>query len=92
MDIQKINEYIQKVKWVEAKTYAKTHPHEYTIRYWRKDLDEEFVEFALFIREHGNEEAFYKAKFIYYYHEDGYKYWTMGDPMETTWVLNRVEY
>ena len=29
-----------------------------------------------------------KYNFPYLY-IDGYKYWTMGDPFETTWILNR---
>jgi hypothetical protein len=89
MNRQKFDDYIQKVRWQEAKTYRKTAPHEYTIRWWRKDLEQEFIDVVLFIREHGVKEKFFSKTFIYFYHGD-YKYWTMGDPLETTWVLNRA--
>lgn len=88
MDHNRIDEYISKVYWKEAKTYAKTAPHEYTIRDWRKDLEDTFVEFALYIREVGVQEKFYSRTHTYFYHGD-YKYWTMGDPIDVTVVLNR---
>lgn len=81
--------YVKKVRWQVAKTYSKTWPHAYTIRWWNKELDEEFCRLVLFIRANGVKERFYKAIRPYFY-IDGYKYWTMGDPLETTWVLNRA--
>lgn len=90
MELQRVRSYIGKVYWKTAKTYAKSWPHEYTIRWWRPELDEEFVFVVLYIREHGIEERFYSRKHIYLY-LDGLKYWTMGDPLERTWVLNRAK-
>lgn len=90
MDQEKIENYIRSVKWQNAKSYEKTAPHEYTIRWWRKDLEQDFIDFVLFIRANGVKERFYSKTFIYYYLGD-YKYWTMGDPLETTWVLNRAK-
>lgn len=89
MDIKRFEEYIKKVRWQEAKSYSKTAPHEYTIRWWRKDLEQDFIDVVLFIRANGVQEKFFRKTFIYFYH-GGYKYWTMGDPLETTWVLNRA--
>jgi hypothetical protein len=86
--LEEVDQYIKKVDWKKAKTYRKTAPHEYTIRDWRKDLDDEFVGFAKLIRRIGTEERFYSKTFLYFYHGD-YKYWTMGDPLEATVVLNR---
>lgn len=88
-DLEKFRNYVKSVRWQYAKTYAKSWPHEYTIRWWRKDLDAEFCRLVLFIRANGVKEHFHKAIRPYFY-IDGYKYWTMGDPLETTWVLNRA--
>ena len=83
--------YIASVKWQEAKTYAKTLPHQYTIRWWAPDLDDLFCKIVQLIRDVGVPEKFFKAKYIYFYH-GGYKYWTMGCSIQTrTWVLNRAE-
>lgn len=89
MDIKTFEEYIKKVRWQNAKTYEKTAPHEYTVRWWRKDLEREFIDAVIFIRINGVEEMFYNKPFIYLYHGD-YKYWTMGAPLNTTRVLNRA--
>lgn len=91
MTKERMEEYINDVFWQEAKSYAKTAPHEYTIRWWRKDLDQTFCDIVTFIRENGVKERFFSKTFVYLYMDDGYKYWTMGDPMETTYVLNRAE-
>lgn len=88
MDIQKIDEYIDKVYWKEAKSYRDKAPHEYTIRDWRKDLEPTFLEFVQFIRRTGRQEKFFSRTFTYFYHGK-YKYWTMGDPLDVTVVLNR---
>lgn len=89
MNITDFHNYIQKVRWQNAKTYEKTAPHEYTIRWWRKELDNDFINAVLFIRKHGVKESFFGKTFIYFYYEE-HKYWTMGDPLDTTWVLNRA--
>ena len=91
MNETKFRDYIKKVKWQFAKTYEKTFPHEYTIREWRLDLEDEFVDVVNFIRANGYPEKFFHKTHIYYY-LDGDKYWTMGDPIETTVVLNRAKY
>jgi len=89
-DKARIDKYIESVRWQNAKTYEKTAPHEYTIRWWHMELEGEFIWFVNYIRANGVEEWFYKSQFIYFYY-NGYKYWTMGDPMDTTWVLNRTD-
>jgi len=83
-----IREYIKSVRWVYAKTMPR-HPHEYTLRNWRIDKIDEFNRFILFIREQGYDEYFYKKK-MRYYNIDGYKYWTMGSPLEETILINRA--
>ena len=44
--------YIARVRWQFAKTMPRW-PHEYTVRQWRPDLDEEFSAFAALVRETG---------------------------------------
>ena len=61
-------------------------PHEYLVR--------ERVDGVLFeqlvrhIRAHGYEGRFYKRP-ITYYEEAGLVYWTMGEPIEKTTIINR---
>jgi len=76
-DLDRVLSFIEGVNWQFAKTYAKTWPHEYTVRAWRPDLDAEF-EFAVrYIRAQGVPEPFGNRTHIYLYLK-GYKYWTMG--------------
>lgn len=89
MDLQRIRKYIESVEWLRARTYEKTAPHEYTIRWWRVDLEQDFIDFVLFVRKNGVQEKFYNKTFTYFY-LDEHKYWTMGDPIANTWVLNRA--
>ena len=73
-------------KWIFAKTYAKTWPHEYIVR---GQVDEQlFIELIEHIRANGYQGQFYKME-ITYYDEDGLVYWTMGAPVEETTIINR---
>ena len=86
---EKIKKFIDSADWVFAKTYAKTAPHEYAVREKNKHLEDEFVYFVKFIRKHGYEEKFWSKMHIYY-DVGKYKYWTMGNPIDETVVLNRA--
>lgn len=88
MAIQNPQEYIDSVSWNFSKTYAKTFPHEYTVREWRPDLEEDFERFVRYIRQYGVEEKFFRKTHIYWYHGI-HKYWTMGAPVGETTVINR---
>ena len=81
-------QYIKTVRWQNAKTYEKTAPHEYTVRKWRPDLDDEFCWFVEYIRQNGVVETFWKNRYTYLY-LDGYRYWTMGAPLAKTIIINR---
>ena len=85
------SEYISKVEWRFAKTMPK-HPHWYTVRWDRPDMESMFVDFAWFIRDHGYEESFYRKKLMYFNIGD-WKYWTMGNPItaKKTYILNRAK-
>jgi len=83
---QNLREFVNSVKWTFAKTYAETWPHEYIVRD-RVD-DGLFVDLVNHIRAHGYEARFYR-KPITYFEEDGLVYWTMGEPVEVTTIVNR---
>ena len=71
-------------------TFAKTmpdNPHHYTVRKtWQNDPV--FDEVVTFMRANGKVEPFKGRNYTVYY-ANGYKYWTMGDPLSSTWIINR---
>ncbi len=78
--------FVNSQSWIFAKTYAKTWPHEYIVR---DQVDEAlFIALVEHIRANGYIGKFYKMD-ITYFDEDGMVYWTMGDPIETTTIINR---
>ena len=78
--------FVDNSKWIFAKTYAKTWPHEYIVR---DQVDEDsFVELVEHIRDHGDLGKFY-TKDITYLDYSNLVYWTMGDRIEETTVINR---
>ncbi|MDI9432226.1 MAG: hypothetical protein QM570_10960 [Planctomycetota bacterium] len=78
--------FVDQEKWTFAKTYAATWPHEYIVR---ERVDENlFIRLVQHIRTFGHQERFYSKRFTYY-HEDGKVYWTMGEPMDETIIVNR---
>lgn len=77
--------------------FAKTMPeipHYYTLRKeWQ--IDSEFCDVALFIRNWGIKEKWGNRTFTYYY-SGGFKYWTMNEPLSytdknKTFIINRCE-
>ena len=79
-------QFVNNEKWVFAKTYAKTWPHEYIVRESvDKGLFDNLVEH---IRANGYQGYFYTME-ITYYDEAGLVYWTMGAPVEETTIINR---
>jgi len=85
-----LRSYIDKVHWKTAKSYSKTAPHQYTVWEWEEDLYDEFVRAVTIIRKYGYPERYYR-KIHYYYEVDGQKYWTMGNPIEKTKLINRAD-
>jgi hypothetical protein len=78
--------FIETTHWIWARTYADTWPHHYIVK---DRVDEElFVRMVQHIRRFGYEGRFYRMK-ITYFEEDGLVYWTMGDPIEKTTIINR---
>ena len=87
--------YIAEVRWQFAKTMPQW-PHEYTVRTWRPELNNDFERFARFIREHGVVKPWPRDSprpryHNTYYELDGWSYWTMGEPLADTEVINRED-
>jgi hypothetical protein len=89
MDERSARVYVNAVHWKFAKTYAKTAPHEYTVRKWRPELQPHFEGFAQYIRDNGTPEIFAGREYTYLAF-DGFKYWTMGSPIDETIIINRI--
>ena len=83
-----IKEFFDRQKWIFAKTYADKAPHEYILRHKMNGNDEEFEQAVVYIREHGFKAKFWGNEYTYL-NLDGHLYWTMGDPVNETIVLNR---
>jgi len=82
-----LRKFIKSSQWTFAKTMP-DWPHEYIVR--------ERVDRVLFealvrhIRQHGFEGHFYQ-RVLTYFAEDGLLYWTMGEPIEETIIINRCK-
>jgi SAM-dependent methyltransferase len=73
--------------WTWAKTMPGV-PHEYIVRGRCRMTDAQFDAVVRLQRETGTNEVWGRYNFPYLY-VDGYKYWTMGDPIPDTIILNR---
>ena len=80
-----LRQFIDSSQWTFAKTMPEW-PHEYIVR-GRVDEDL-FVRLVRHIRANGYERNFYQ-KSITYYDDSGLVYWTMGEPLEETIIINR---
>lgn len=74
-------------EWIYAKTMPKT-PHEYVLK-WKAANAQQWFQFVMTIRRFGYDQK-YNTMMIRYYDLGEHKYWTMGEFLETTWVLNRA--
>jgi len=82
-----LRDYVDTTKWTFAKTMPEW-PHEYIVR---ERVDEDlFVQLVQHIRTNGLEGCFYQ-RVITYFAEDGLLYWTMGEPIEKTTIINRCK-
>ena len=85
-DLEWARNYIEDCFWKPSKQSA---THAYTVREWRPAFDGDFVRMVELIRSYGHPENFYSKTYIYL-HIDGLKYWTMGDFMDNTIIINRA--
>ena len=80
-----LRNFAREAKWTFAKTMP-LWPHEYIVR---ERVDEKlFEQLVRHIRANGFEGAFYHETFTYF-EEDGLLYWTMGNPINETTIINR---
>jgi len=88
MNKEEVDKILDKHYYTFAKTMASI-PHAYTLKEnWEdKDLFDYIVQY---IRDNGVEEKFFRKSYIYYY-ANGYKYWTMGNTIEITRLINRAD-
>lgn len=86
--------YIADVRWQFAKTMPQW-PHEYTVREWRPELQQEFEALVALIRSDGVIKPWPRDSGTPRYHHsylelDGWEYWSMGAPIPETTVINRA--
>ena len=79
--------FVNSVPWRFAATMPQ-NPHEYTVR--RGLSDEKFKEAVSYIREHGYFKEFRGWRYRCY-SVGGWEYWTMGNPIEQTKIINRAK-
>lgn len=85
--VDELRKFIDSTRWTFAKTMP-AWPHEYILR--------DRVDSALFdalvrhIRQYGFEGQFYQ-RVLTYFAEDGLLYWTMGEPIDETIIINRCK-
>ena len=82
-----LNTFVQAHAWTYAKTMPQC-PHEYVVRKNVAD-DDSFCRFVMTIRRFGVDEPFY-SKIHRYLDVGPFKYWTMGDWLPTTIIINRA--
>jgi hypothetical protein len=78
--------FIETAPWRFARTMP-NEPHEYTLR--GETPDEEFEAFVLLIQRQGYSGE-YKGRTYTYLNVDGWRYWTMGEPVDATTIINRA--
>ena len=78
-------EFINRDNWQFARTMP-TNPHEYTLR--RDERDATFDAAVRYIREHGCLELYGGKPYKTLCFGD-HKYWTMGEPLLETTLINR---
>ena len=91
MTLFDFQQFISRNKWIFAKTYADFCPHEYVVKE-RLSTEEQriFGQIVAFIRKNGFLAIYGKMDPKPYYIVGDYYYWTMGDPVEETVILNRA--
>jgi hypothetical protein len=88
MTNEQIENFIATNKWIFAKSYAKTTPHEYCLFKYTPNKTE-FNDFVFYMKGNLTKERFFSVYFSYFYFGD-YKYWTMEKPGEQAILINRA--
>ena len=87
LKIDEISNILEKSEWVFAKTMPET-PHFYTLKRTWGDK-KQFESVVVYIRKHGIKEEFEGKQYTYLY-LGNFKYWTMGEAIKDTILINRV--
>lgn len=87
MTDDELRNFIGAHEWIFAKTMPQI-PHWYTLRR-KATRDEDFAAFVQEIRFRGVVRPFGRRSFTYLDFE-GWTYWTMGEPVEQTTLINRA--
>ena len=87
LKIDEISNILEKSEWVFAKTMPET-PHFYTLKRTWEDK-KQFESVVVYIRKHGIKEEFAGKQYTYLY-LGNFKYWTMGEAIKDTILINRV--
>jgi len=87
IDIDWLRQFIDARRWQRGKADPS---HEYTIRTWVPEGEHDFDRAVVIIREHGEPARYFSHEYIYL-NVDEMKYWTMGDEVSATTVLNRAD-
>jgi SAM-dependent methyltransferase len=87
MSHSEILQLLSAEQWIWARTMPGI-PHEYIVRGRCRMTEAQFESIVAVQRQTGRHEVWGHYNFSYLY-VDGYKYWTMGDPIQDTIILNR---
>ena len=87
MTKEQFEAFIARGNWHYAKTYEKISVHWYVVRKEFAD-DVTFDEVVQYIRDNAMTVYFRGRAYQCYFH-NGYKYWTMGNPVNETTIINR---
>lgn len=104
-ELNDFREFIRRHNWKSSTTMANFCPHQYIVDFpcWKMKEDgkcsgfcdsckkrrKEFEKWVLFIRKYGERQKMLKTVYTVLCVDDK-QYWSMGDPMNTTWILNRA--
>jgi len=87
MTKEQFDAFVKAHDWRVAKSMP-TIPHAYVVREKCRN-DAEFCNAVMFIRQYGQPRKFYKKTYLYLDVEP-YTYWTMGNPVDRTKIINRA--
>lgn len=92
MKITEILDFIQNNEWVFAKTMPEA-PHEYVVKNKLSPFYKtQFERLTKYIRIFGRNERYLGTHPVrQYLYIAGYKYWTMGAPIQSTIIMNRAQ-
>lgn len=84
---EQVIQFLHGAQWKYAKTMPQM-PHDYTLRKtWNEKT---FIEVVIFIRGNGYKKHF-KGRAYLYLDDDQYCYWTMGNSLDRTILINRAK-